>query len=81
MKSTPTADPMKSPGATWAADPRSHPGRHTAVADAPRAGSRSLWCLVGVVFLCLATAYVIVFFAARAAQIREVPLATQGGRR
>lgn len=39
-----------------------------------------LWLFVFAVFACLITAYVFVFRASAEAQIREVPLATQGGR-
>ncbi len=39
-----------------------------------------LWLFVAVVFGCLATAYVFAFRAAHQAQIKEVPLATRGGR-
>ena len=45
-----------------------------------KASSARLWFFVFSVFACLVTAYVFVFRAARAAEIRDVPLATQGGR-
>lgn len=44
------------------------------------ASSARLWFAVLFGFACLAAAYVFAFRAARAAQIREVPLATKGGR-
>ena len=47
-----------------------------------RAGSAvAVWLFVAVVFGSLATAYYFAFSAAHQAQIRDVPLATGGGRR
>ncbi len=45
-----------------------------------RASSAKLWLFVLGGFACLVTAYIFAFRAAQAAQIREVPLATKGGR-
>lgn len=39
-----------------------------------------VWLFVALGFACLVTAYVFVFRASHAAQIRDVPLATQKGR-
>jgi hypothetical protein len=53
-------------------------------ADRAPAGARSslgLWLAVALVFAGLATAYYFAFRAAHAAQIKDVPLATSGGRR
>jgi hypothetical protein len=41
---------------------------------------RVLWLAVTLGFLCLATAWFFAFRAAHRAQIRDVPLATKGGR-
>ena len=38
------------------------------------------WVLVGAVFAAVVIAYFFAFRAVRAAQIKEVPLATKGGR-
>ena len=45
-----------------------------------KGSSARLWLAVFFGFACLVTAYVFVFRAARAAQIRDVPLAPRGGR-
>lgn len=42
--------------------------------------SVKLWLFVAFGFACLATAYVFAFRASHAAQIRDVPIATQKGR-
>jgi len=45
------------------------------------APSARLWLFVFAVFGALATAYFFAFRAAHIAQIKDVPLATKGGRR
>ena len=74
-----SADPLPSVGAPLDGARSAGAGRRPAT---PLQNRRpfSLWLAVFLGFACLAVAYFFAFRAAHAAQIKDVPLATKGGR-